>query len=226
MINELEIKAVIAEFMQANRLFTSVDIANHIKKSGTFIRNRDVATYLRNQWFNICNEIDCDYQTEVIMVGENNDIATFLYLPFGELASNYTETNQKALSPDDLKKDEEEEEKEEEEEEFDIKDNSPDPFQDSSGRTITPGDYVIYTAIKTKRVVKGFVTNVYFGRTYKPTIQIALLEPNRFSGYYIKKHSYNCLDRVFVLNRNPYPPDSEEGQILEDEKMTFEDSFK
>lgn len=223
MINETEIKAVIAEFMQANRLFTSVDVANHIKRAGTFIRNRDVAAYLRNEWFNICNELDCDYRTEMIMVGENHDVATFLYLPFDESINNYTETNQKALSPDDLI---EEDVEKEPEEEFDIKDTSPDPFQDSSGMTITPGDYVIYTAIKTRKVVKGFVTNVYFGRTYKPTIQIALLKPNRFSGFCIKKHSYNCLDRVFVLNRNPYPPESREGQMLEEEKISFEDSFK
>ena len=47
---ELLIKAKIDEYVTKNEAFTSVDIANAIKTDGTWIRNRDVAAWLRKNF--------------------------------------------------------------------------------------------------------------------------------------------------------------------------------
>ena len=42
-----EIDTVLLEFIDRKALFTSIDIANEVKRRGTWVPNRDVALYMR-----------------------------------------------------------------------------------------------------------------------------------------------------------------------------------
>jgi antitoxin component of MazEF toxin-antitoxin module/pterin-4a-carbinolamine dehydratase len=74
-------------------MFTSVDISNAIKEDGTWIMNRDVATFLRR--YDFSND---SYERTVIVVTPNGKTArATLYHPDYADPSNYVKTNQKTL---------------------------------------------------------------------------------------------------------------------------------
>jgi hypothetical protein len=92
------------QWITANKMFTSVDIANAIKERGEWIRNRVVAGYLRNNATFIANAIlGVRYDTSQIPV-EVDGVTTSatLYHPLGDNPDNYTARNQKAKSPVDM----------------------------------------------------------------------------------------------------------------------------
>ena len=105
--DESKIRAEAGQWMQRGKMFTSVDIANSLKQRGDWVRNRDVADYLRAKVVNISPQYGFRYKTTIINVtlpNGSNAEAT-LYHPEGTNATAYTKTNQKAMSPDEAKDD-------------------------------------------------------------------------------------------------------------------------
>lgn len=92
---ETVIQAKVEEFTNREEAFTSVDIANAIKEDGTWIRNRIVAAWLRNNF-----DVE-DYEKAMIDVGSGRQAS--LYHPDFYDPANYTGQNQKAINPDDFK---------------------------------------------------------------------------------------------------------------------------
>lgn len=101
LIEEKIIKTTVEEFLQQGKMFTSLDIANTIKLSGTWIRNREVASYLRQNVMSLTWNLGVSYSATLIRVTLANGDPTqaYLYHPFGTDAGDYTETNQQALDP-------------------------------------------------------------------------------------------------------------------------------
>jgi hypothetical protein len=92
------------QWITSNKMFTSVDIANAIKESGEWIRNREVAGYLRN---NACFVASVLLGKKYIATQIDVDVSgtpgtTTLYHPVGDNPDNYTNRNQKAKSPVDM----------------------------------------------------------------------------------------------------------------------------
>jgi hypothetical protein len=100
---ERVIKMKVEEFLQQGKMFTSVDIANEIKLSGTWIRNRDVAGYLRGNAMSLARMLMIVYRQTMIPVtlDDGTTTETYLYYPMGMDANDYTNTNQRALGPID-----------------------------------------------------------------------------------------------------------------------------
>lgn len=81
-------------------MFTSVDIANKIKRAGVWVRNREVADYLRNYNF------PANYESTLIDVTVKDNGSSYvtgatLYYPDGADPDMYVETEQEAISYDD-----------------------------------------------------------------------------------------------------------------------------
>lgn len=91
-----EVKAAVQEFTAAKKQFTSVDIANEVKKTGKWIRNRDVAAELRALIGG--DSVFDGYDTCRIPVDAGSKTAT-LYLPCGSDPQDYKDRDQKALGP-------------------------------------------------------------------------------------------------------------------------------
>jgi hypothetical protein len=101
MDKSVKIKEIVQLFVKDEKLFTSVDIGNAIKKAtlSMDIRNREVRDWLRA---NIgVDTILTDYVQETINVNNGANVAT-LYRPHWKDASDYTDTNQSALTPVDV----------------------------------------------------------------------------------------------------------------------------
>lgn len=93
------IREKVDEYVSKHALFTSVDIANAIKKDGVWIRNRYVRDWLRS---NIESDPLLDeYTTAPIRC--NGSRAT-LYLPLLANPDDYKERDQRPLTPDEVKK--------------------------------------------------------------------------------------------------------------------------
>lgn len=103
MNNHSELEALVADYMLANRLFTSVDIGNDIKKSGVVIRNRDVSDFLKKNWKNISDTCGCSYKTEIILTLKQKE--AILYLPTNEFCSNYITRDLEATPINDVSSD-------------------------------------------------------------------------------------------------------------------------
>lgn len=90
---------IVDDFHDKNELFTSVDVANKIKRCGYWIRTKDVAAHLRN-W--ICST--SDYTQTQIDVKRQEDgaiVVANLYHPLSKQASDY-QSDGYALTPDDF----------------------------------------------------------------------------------------------------------------------------
>jgi len=92
--SDVVIEAKFNEFVAHNALFTSVDIANAIKKDGPFIRNSTVADWLRSNALSLAS----NYTLTQITVCHGQYVAN-LYLPIGSDPDNYTDRDQVALAP-------------------------------------------------------------------------------------------------------------------------------
>lgn len=100
------ILAKLKEWFAQGKMFTSVDIANAIKKEGNFIRNRNVASYLRDYCLTIATAEGYNYTyTPIDVTLQDGSVSiAFLYHPYWADTGEYTDTNQKAYSPQDVNK--------------------------------------------------------------------------------------------------------------------------
>jgi hypothetical protein len=88
------IETKVLEFASKNLMFTSVDIANSIKKDGTWVKNREVAHWLRTNALTVA----LCYTSTPIQVGQGAHTAT-LYHPTGTNPDDYTDRDQEAIPP-------------------------------------------------------------------------------------------------------------------------------
>ena len=92
MSNKQIIQAKVTEFVTSNKMFTSVDISNEIKKEGTWISNSEVAAFLKkNRPFSL-------YSMSSIPVMNGKRKAN-LYYPIGADPFDYLDRDQHALTP-------------------------------------------------------------------------------------------------------------------------------
>ena len=90
-MNQIEEK--VKEFVDAEKMFTSVDIGNDIKKDGFWISNSDVSKYLKG--FK-----DSNYKKAYIKV-DNGNTAT-LHLPKDKDENDQEYTYVEATTPDEF----------------------------------------------------------------------------------------------------------------------------
>jgi len=86
----------IKEFILAGKMFTSIDIANSIKKDGMWIRNREVAEVLRDRAIEISEDLEEEYLSTVIVV--TNGHTANLYFPCEANPLIYSNSNAKAIT--------------------------------------------------------------------------------------------------------------------------------
>ncbi len=89
-----EIEAKVSEFVGKNAMFTSVDIGNSIKKDGTWLKNSEVAKWLRNN----VTSLHSSYASTKISVMQGQHTAT-LYHPASSDPDDYQDRDQQAFSP-------------------------------------------------------------------------------------------------------------------------------
>ena len=95
------IEKKVEEYVSRDEMFTSIDIGNAIKRDGTWVKNREVAAWLRSHVDD--TNVLPDYERDTIPVNGGNAQAA-LYYPSWKNPDDYTERDQKALKPSDLKK--------------------------------------------------------------------------------------------------------------------------
>lgn len=95
------IRETVKEFVENEKLFTSVDIGNAVKRKNLSmdVRNREVAAWLRKN--TPTDDILQDYDTVPISVNNGQHTAT-LYFPHWADPEDYASRDQKALGPDDI----------------------------------------------------------------------------------------------------------------------------
>jgi len=93
------IEEVVTQFIEDEEMFTSVDIANTIKKEGIWIRNIEVRDWLRENADDA--DIFGDYEYGPILVCNGARHAT-VYYPSYRNPQEYEPTNQKALTPSEV----------------------------------------------------------------------------------------------------------------------------
>jgi DNA-binding CsgD family transcriptional regulator len=99
------INQVLTDFMLQDKIFTSVDVANEVKRCGKWISNTDVAAYLRLTVINLSNQIQIAYKQETISVTTNKGQTTAsIYLPVNANVSSYQGTDQSAMTPEEFLK--------------------------------------------------------------------------------------------------------------------------
>lgn len=88
---------VLDELTDNKEIFTSVDVANEVKKAGTWIRNREVAAYLRKNFlYQYGDEYDNAPQTDI-----GGGIRATVYHPIGDDYSYYIST-EGAMTPSEF----------------------------------------------------------------------------------------------------------------------------
>lgn len=87
----------VTAFVGDTKGFTSVDIANAIKTEGTWVRNREVASWLRN-W-----TPPVGYSVTKISVNQgNNVVQASVYIPNTLAITDYVTTSQEAMTPSEF----------------------------------------------------------------------------------------------------------------------------
>lgn len=95
------IKAKVTELMQNSMMFTSVNVGNAVKSDGTWISNREVAKWLRQNFSDLNDDLDTDYIATQISV--NGSSSANLYHHFSADPDNYTDRLLKAITPVEFK---------------------------------------------------------------------------------------------------------------------------
>lgn len=90
------IQEIVESAVKAEKMFTSVDIANTIKLKGIWIRNREVRNWMREA-FSTPSRFP-DYMISQILVCNDTTLAS-LYHPVWLDPSDYNDRDQKALTP-------------------------------------------------------------------------------------------------------------------------------
>lgn len=96
----ISVQEKVVEYINDERLFTSVDIANAVKREGLWVRNREVRDWLRENFGD--KAIFKNYTSTQITVCNGSSAAT-LYHPEDVDADAYIETDQQPLTPDEVK---------------------------------------------------------------------------------------------------------------------------
>jgi len=99
MNKEKLIQNKVETFVKNEKMFTSVDIANAVKNDGEWVRNIEVASWLRENFYK--QDIFLEYRTEPIDVCNGSRSAT-LYLPEWADSDNYGNRDQTPLTPGDV----------------------------------------------------------------------------------------------------------------------------
>jgi len=86
-----KIEDKVKSFIRDDKMFTSVDISNAIKRDGVWVGNKEVSKYLKS--YRLGQD---DYQKSVITVKSGN---AYLYYPRGVDPSDYANTSAQALTP-------------------------------------------------------------------------------------------------------------------------------
>jgi hypothetical protein len=97
---EVTIKAKVQEYIKKEEMFTSVDIANAIKREGVWVRVREVRDWLHANAKD--QSLFGDYGQSTVIVCNGSAQAT-LYHPIFKDASEYTSLDQVSLTPDEVK---------------------------------------------------------------------------------------------------------------------------
>ena len=95
-MNDTKIEATVDQFVNDEKGFTSVDIANAIKTEGTWVPNREVAAWLR-RWTPPSNYGITKITVQVVDTGATAQAG--VYLPDNLSVSDYTATSQEAMTP-------------------------------------------------------------------------------------------------------------------------------
>ena len=94
---------VIQDYIRNNKMFTSIDIANTVKLKGLWIRNSEVAKYLRDNVDNMDEFLNGDYVSSQIVVvidaATGRTTRANLYHPAIDNPHDYVNTQQRALTP-------------------------------------------------------------------------------------------------------------------------------
>ena len=99
------LRSVISGFCVGGRPFTSVEVANHLKRLGVWIRNRNVARYLRDNALSIAEEYGGDYRMTPISVdgasigGVSYQTTTCYHLASFHVG-DYLQRDMKAITPE------------------------------------------------------------------------------------------------------------------------------
>jgi hypothetical protein len=96
-----EIDTVLREFMDRKALFTSIDIANEVKRRGTWIPNRDVALYMRRH-APLASGGDYLMTLTTCFLKDGRSVQAYVYHPVGTFATEYREIAQSAMSPQEF----------------------------------------------------------------------------------------------------------------------------
>lgn len=92
------IETKVDEFVAADTGFTSVDICNAIKTDGTWVRNRDVAAWLR-RW---TPPVGYGISKVTVMLQGGGTAQAGVYLPNSLCIADYTATSQEAMKPSEF----------------------------------------------------------------------------------------------------------------------------
>lgn len=90
----------VSEYVKEGKMFTSVDIANAVKKEGLWVRNRDVRDWLQENFSD--KDLFEDYAISQIHVCNGSSVAS-LYHPALVDPSTYMDRDQRPLTPDEVK---------------------------------------------------------------------------------------------------------------------------
>lgn len=97
------VKATIKEKMRSGDAFTSVDVANEIKRRGSWIRNRTVAQICRENVINFSNEMGMTYEATLVTVDTGSSMTqAYLYHDRDFDPTDYDSRDQKAISRDEF----------------------------------------------------------------------------------------------------------------------------
>ncbi len=98
------LRSFVVGLVRSGKPFTSVEVANNIKMGGTWIRNRDVARFLRTSVLEIANELGLQVNASLIGVNNEHDATkTYLYHPDDFNSDEYNARELRAITPDEFK---------------------------------------------------------------------------------------------------------------------------
>jgi hypothetical protein len=109
MCNIDRVRKEVERFVERDDLFTSVDIANAIKRGNQddtpeWIRNSEVAAYLRGNALQVALQSGKNYEMTPVPVTLASGAVTSanVYHPLGTDALDYSNTAEKAITPDEF----------------------------------------------------------------------------------------------------------------------------
>lgn len=97
------LRSVVGGFCVKGMSFTSVEIANHMKRLGVWIRNRVVAKFIRENTLNIAAEYGVDYNIAQISVdnGHNCGMCNCYHVSHFH-PNDYLSRDLRAITPDEF----------------------------------------------------------------------------------------------------------------------------